>query len=168
MKAGDRVQVRGYKADGRLYRWWWATVEAVGADGVVLVTPPGHRVEDHRGGWVSRYSIRSYFWPGKWYSLLEVYVPDAGPPDTGLPVGGLRLVEIYVNINSPVELGEAEIRFTDHELDVSRELPGRARIVDEDEFEEVAARYGYTDEFRRFCYEVAREAVRIADGWVVG
>lgn len=168
MKAGDRVQVRGYKADGRLYRWWWATVEAAGAGEVVLVTPPGHRVEDPGGGWVSRYSIRSYFWPGKWYSLLEVYVPDAGPPDAGLPGGGLRLVEIYVNINSPVEIGEEEIRFTDYELDVSRELPGRARIVDEGEFEEAAACYGYTDEFRHFCCDMALEAVEVANHWQAG
>jgi protein associated with RNAse G/E len=173
LQIGDRVLVQGYKADGTLYRWWWATVESAAADEVVTVTPPGHRVEDPAGGWTSRYAIRSYYWPGKWYNLLEVYVPDAGPPDAGPPDAGgpgdgLRLVEIYVNINSPSEIGEEEIRFTDYELDVSRELPGRARIVDEDEFEEAAARYGYTEEFQRFCYEVAREAVGIANGWPAG
>ncbi|MEJ2209866.1 MAG: DUF402 domain-containing protein [Anaerolineae bacterium] len=160
LQIGDRVLVQGYKADGTLYRWWWATVEASGPGEVVLVTPPGHRVEDPAGGWVSRYSIRSYFWPGKWYSLLEVYLPDGGQPN-----GKLRLVEIYLNINSPVEIGEGKIRFTDHELDVSRKMPGAARIVDEDEFEEAATRFGYTADFQHFCYEVAHEAVEVADRW---
>jgi hypothetical protein len=53
-------------------------------------------------------------------------------------------------------------------VDVSRELPGAARIVDEDEFEAAAACYGYTEEFRRFCYEVARRAVEVADRWQAG
>jgi protein associated with RNAse G/E len=83
LQVGERVQVRAYKADGRLYRWWSATVEAAGEDEVVLVTPPGHRVEDPSGGWVSRYSIRSYFWPGRWYSLLEVYLPGGGGAEAG-------------------------------------------------------------------------------------
>jgi hypothetical protein len=125
-------------------------------------------VEDPSGGWVSKYSIRSYLWPGKWYNLLELYLPDGGPSDGDLPEGRLVLVEIYVNINSPVEIGEGEIWFTDHELDVSRELPGAARIVDEDEFEAAAARYGYSEAFQRFCYEVAREAVGIANHWQAG
>ena len=168
MQVGQKVRVRAHKADGALYRWWSATVESAGEDEVVLVTPPGHRVQDPSGGWVSRYSIRSYFWPGRWYSLLEIYLPDGGPPHDGPPARGLRLVQIYININSPVEIGQGELRFTDYELDVSRELPGAARIVDEDEFEEGAARYGYPLEFRRFCYEVARQAVEIADRWQAG
>lgn len=156
MEVGQRVEVRAYKADGRCYRRWHASVESVAADEVVLVTPPGHWVDDLSGGWASRYSIRAYYWPDRWYSLLEVYLPGRG------------LVEIYANINSPVEIGDTQIRFTDYELDISRELPGTARIVDEDEFQEAASRYGYSPELRQACYRVAREALAVADGWVGG
>ena len=50
---GDRIQVRAYKSDGTCYRWWYATVEAVETDRVVVINPsvigwmsflaPGHQ-----------------------------------------------------------------------------------------------------------------------------
>jgi protein associated with RNAse G/E len=154
MQIGERVLVRAYKLDGTCYRWRYATVETVETDKVVVVTPAGHRVEAIGGGWASQYAIRAYYWPDKWYSVLEVYVPEG------------RLAEVYVNINSPVEIEDSQIRFTDYELDVTRKPPHEARIVDEDEFLEAAARYGYSQEFQQTCYQVAREAMGVANRWV--
>ncbi len=156
MEVGQRTRVKAHKADGTCYRSWLATVEAVEEDRVVLVTPPHHRVEDVDGPFTSPYAIRSHYWPKRRYSLLEVYTPDG------------TLEEIYVDINSPVEIRDTEMSFTDHELDVSRVPPQRARIVDEDEFREAASRYAYSIEFQRACYEVARAAVAVANGWEPG
>ncbi|MGD2205979.1 MAG: DUF402 domain-containing protein [Anaerolineae bacterium] len=156
MQIDETVTVRAYKSDGTRYRWWQATVEAVAPDQIILVTPAGHRVEDISGGWTSQWAIRAYYWPGRNYSLLEVYTPDG------------QLNEIYVNINSPVEIEDSVIRFTDYELDVSRKPPHPARIVDEDEFQEAAVKYGYSDEFQQTCYRVVREAVEVANRWVAG
>jgi protein associated with RNAse G/E len=137
MQAGDRVQV-----------------EAVALNQVVTISPAGHRVEGLEGGWASRHTIRAFYWGDRPYSLLEAYAPDG------------RLEEIYVNIGSPAEFGETGIRFTDHELDVSRRPPDAARIVDQDEFRVAAAAYGYSPAFQASCHQVAREAVALADGWV--
>ena len=126
------------------------------ADKFTLVTPPGHWVDGVDGGFASENALRVYYWPGRWYCLLEAYTP------------GGELAEIYVNINSPVEIEGSQMRFTDYELDVSRRLPGEARLEDEDEFLEAAAEYGYSEEFQRACYEVAREALDLANGWVAG
>ncbi len=156
MQIGETATVRAYKSDGTCYRWWSATVESMAPDRVVLVTPAGHWVDDVGGGWASRFAIRSHYWPGRRYSLLEVYTPDG------------RLDEIFVNINSPVEIEDSQLRYTDHELDVSRKLPGKARIVDEDEFREAASRYSYSAEFQQACYRMAREAMDIANQWVGG
>ena len=156
MKTGDRVQVKAYKSDGTCYRWWFATVEAASTEELVLITPVGHRVEDPRGGWDSQYAIRAYYWPQKWYSVLEVY--GAG--------GGLE--QIYANISSPIVLDGAQIRFTDYELDVSRRVPRVARIVDEDEFLEAASKYGYSPAFQEACYRAAREALDVANAWIPG
>lgn len=156
LQVGHRVQVKAYKADGQCYRWWYATVESVGPDELVLVTPVGHWVEGVSGGWASRHSIRGYYWPGRWFSLLEAYASDGS------------LVEIYVNINSPIEIGASQIRFTDYELDISRRLPHQARIVDEDEFQAAASRYGYSQELQEACYRVAREALEVASQWQAG
>lgn len=154
MKIGDRVQVRAYKSDGTCYRWWYACVEAVDTHLIILVTPLGHRVEDIDGGWTSDCAIRSYYWLDRPYSLLEVYAADG------------NLDEIYVNISSPVNVRDALISFTDYELDVSRRQPHRAHIADEEEFLEAASRYGYTKAFQQTCYQIAREATELANGWV--
>jgi protein associated with RNAse G/E len=153
MEIGESVRVRAYKSDGTCYRWWYATVEAVETDRVVLVTSAGHRVEDVRGAWASPYAIRATYWLDRWYSLLEVYAPDG------------RLVEIYVNLGSPAEIEDSQIRFTDYELDVSRKPPDEARIVDEEEFLEAASKYGYSEAFQQACYELAREALGVANAW---
>jgi protein associated with RNAse G/E len=142
MQTGSQVQVKAYKSDGTCYRWWTATVETVEPDVIVTTTPAGHRAHDIDGGWRSQWAIRSYYWPERWYSVLEVYLANG------------KLVEIYVNINSPVE------------LDVSRELPRKARLVDEDEFQEAAPKYGYSAEFQQTCYRVAKEAIEVANNWV--
>lgn len=154
MKIGARVQVSAHKSDDTCYRWWYATVEAVETDEVVLITPVGHQVEDIRGSYASGYVIRTYYWPNRWYSLMEVYTPNG------------KLDEIYVNINSPVEIEDSHIRFTDYELDVSRKPPHEARIVDEDEFLEAVSKYGYSKRFQQACYQVAREAIDVANTWV--
>jgi protein associated with RNAse G/E len=154
MKIGDRIQVRAYKSDGTCYRWWQATVEAVEMDVLVVVTLAGEQIEGIDGDWTSQNTLRVYYWPDRWYSLLEAYAPDG------------RLEEVYVNISSPPEIEDGQIRFTDYELDVSRRPPHEARIYDEDEFAEAASQYGYTEEFQEACYRVAREALEIANRWV--
>jgi protein associated with RNAse G/E len=153
MNIGDRVKVEAYKADGTCYRWWHATVEALEPGTIVLFAPAGHRVDDIAGAWQTSVAIRSYYWLDKWYSLLEAYTP------------GGQFEEVYVNINSPVEIEGAQIRFTDYQLDVSRRLPHKAQILDQDEFRAAAIEYGYSDELQQTCYEVAREAMVLADRW---
>jgi protein associated with RNAse G/E len=154
MQIGDSVEVRAYKSDGTRYRCWYATVEAVEADKVVVISSVGHWVEDIRGAWVSEHAIRTYYWLNRPYSLLEVDAPNG------------TLVKIYVNISSPVEIGDTQLSFTDYELDVSREPPKEARIVDEDEFREAVTKYGYSEEFQQTCYQTAREAIGVANGWI--
>jgi protein associated with RNAse G/E len=154
LQVGSQLQVRAYKSDGTCYRWWTATVEAIEQDQVIVATPAGHRLHTPDGDWTSKWAVRSYYWPDRWYSVLEVYRADE------------TLAQIYVNINSPVEISDAQLLYTDYELDVSRELPGQARIVDEDEFQEAALTYGYSPEFQQTCYRVANEALEIANHWV--
>ena len=99
MQVGDRIQVRAYKSDGTCYRWWYATVEAVETDRVVVINPVGQRADVISGAWASECVIRAFYWLNRWYSLMVVRAPTGG------------LEEIYVNISSPVELADKEMRF---------------------------------------------------------
>jgi protein associated with RNAse G/E len=154
LQIGSKINVRAYHSDGTCYRWWTGSVEAVEPPKIVVTTQVGHWVHTPDNGGPSKWSIRSTYWLDRWYAVLELYLP------------GGELEEIYVNINSPVEVDSLQLSFTDYELDVSRILPGQARLVDEDEFEEAAIKYGYSAEFQQTCYQVAREALEIADNWV--
>ena len=156
MQIGEQLQVKAYKADGTCYRWWPATIEIVTEDLIVTSAPIGKRVEGIGGGWVSDTAIRTFYWLAKPYSLLEVYQADG------------QLAEIYVNINSLVEIKPGQLSYIDYELDVTLQPPLAARIVDEDEFAEAVIKYGYTAEFQAFCYQAAHEAVEVANSWRAG
>lgn len=153
IKIGKQLKVRAYKSDGRCYRHWEATVEAHDEERLELVMPSGGWIEDENGGWASENALRNIYWYGKWYCLLEVFNPQG------------ELVEIYVNINSPIVIEDSTVSFTDYELDVSRIPPDPARLVDQDEFEQAAREYGYTQEFTQACYRAAEEALKLANDW---
>jgi len=154
MKIGDAVRVRAFKADGTCYRTWLTMLEDVRGDLVVTFSPPGHWVDDITGGWISKSAIRAYYWPGRMYSLLEVFS------------AGEILKEIYVNIQSPIVMTDSEITFTDYELDISRVMPGDAVVVDEDEFLQAVTRYRYPVELQVACYLAAAEARDLANNWI--
>lgn len=149
----DTVRVTVRKADGSWYREWEAHVEAHSPHQLVLVTFPGNVVRDVKGDWVQKHSVRSYYWPDRPVSVLEVFDVDGS------------LVEIYVNINSHPVATAGELTYEDYELDVSR-LPGAgAQIVDEDEFAAAAAQFGYSKAFQREIYATARAALQLANTW---
>jgi len=158
VRPGDTVWVRTYKADGRPHRWWQDQVEAVDDACVVVYSAIGSPIHHNPDRFPAAifplsHTIRSYYWPGRRHNLLEIYDADGA------------LVELYADITSPVEIVEGEIRFTDHELDVSF-LTGQApQIVDQDEFAEAAVAFGYTDEFVRQGYELAEALLAVLAGW---
>jgi protein associated with RNAse G/E len=153
MRPGDKVWVRVYKADGSLYRSWQALVESVSADCVVLTNKIHDLLYMGAQSFAMEHHFRSYFWPGRRHTLLEMYEPDG------------RLYELYADITAPIQLAGEEIHFIDHELDVSMMAGEEPRIVDQDEFAEAAVAYGYTEVFMRECYALAQELVTVLANW---
>jgi predicted RNA-binding protein associated with RNAse of E/G family len=100
-----------------------------------------------------QHHFRAYFWPGRRHTLLETYEPDG------------RLVELYADITSPIEIVEGEIHFIDHELDVIQYTGQEARIIDQDEFAEATERFGYADEFVRESYALAESLLDVLANW---
>lgn len=158
MKPGDVIWVRVFKADGSAYRWWQAVVEVADADCLITYTRAGNEVfhnPDRLGKpiYVQKHDIRSYYWPGRRYDLLEVYWPDG------------RLHELYADITGPVEVLADEVRFVDNELDVQMDAGQAPRIVDQDEFAEAAQQYHYTAEFMAVCYAQAEALLPLMAQW---
>lgn len=158
MKPGDVVWVRVGKADGQPHRWWQATVEARRDDCFILCAPAGNPVYHNpqrfpRALYHQQHHIRSYYWPGRRHTLLEIYRPDGD------------LNELYADITSPIAVTEAEVRFIDHELDVSQMAGEAPRVVDQDEFAEAAVAFGYAEAFVNECYALAEELVTLLANW---
>jgi protein associated with RNAse G/E len=155
MKVGDEIHVRACKTDGTVYRSWHTTIESVDAGSIVTISPAGSMVigKTKLGDHPIKHHLRSYYWFDKFYNLIEAFDTDG------------QLVEIYINIASPPEFADHGMSFKDHELDVTRDIHGQARLIDEDEFAEAVLKYRYSEEFQKKMYAAAREALELADHW---
>ncbi len=152
-RVGDSVTCRAYKSDTTNYRWWQATVEAVGGNEIVTFAAPPRVVCQPSGDWHSRTYARQFFWLDKPCNLIEFYSEDS------------LLIDIYLNVSSPVLIKNNELHYIDFELDVACRPGEEPRILDEDEFAEAAETFGYSTQFQAHCYEVTREAVELARTW---
>lgn len=130
-------------------------IESVDADSIVTISPAGSMVIDKTrlGDHPTKHHLRSYYWLNKFYNLIEVFDVDG------------ELIEIYINVASPPEFENEIMSFKDHELDVVRDMPEPAKIIDEDEFAEAIVTYQYTKEFQEKMYAAANEAVELANHW---
>jgi protein associated with RNAse G/E len=153
MVPGNTVQVKAYKADGDLYRWWLAEIESSEPGSLVLAAPSGHKVEGSGRNWVSEYTIRFHYWLDRPYNLLEVYRASG------------ELEELYVHIASRPEWEDNQLCYTDYELDVVY-FPGGALVIDdEDEFEQAIRTYDYSPDLQRACRQAVQEAVQLVKTW---
>jgi protein associated with RNAse G/E len=148
--------VRALRADDTCYRSWAADLVYRDDLGVVTFASPGGVVESQGQSWVRQHAIRAVYWFNRPYNLLEVFTLDG------------RLVELYVHIASPARLADGVLEYTDHELDVVLEPRGAPRVVDEEEFVEAAALYGYSEDFQQACYAACRRAEQLLQRWQVG
>ena len=154
MKTGDRIHVRACKADGSVYRSWYTIIESVNADSIVTISPAGSTVEDRkRVTYRTEHILRSHYWFDKFYNLIEAFDTQG------------NLVEIYINIAAPPEVGDGVLSFKDHELDVSKFPLTPAKLIDEDEFAEAAVQYNYSKAFQEQMYSAAEDALDLANHW---
>lgn len=153
MQKGETIWVRAFKHDGHCYRWWSTTVES--ADGKCIVTrcAPGRVVYQPEKNWRGQFHVRTYYWFDRPYIVLELYREDN------------TLVELYAHVNSLPRWVDGELHYKDYELDAVLEPGEEPRVIDQDEFEEAARLYGYTQEFQRDCYRHAQEAAELLRDW---
>lgn len=156
LRPGDVIETRVLKADGHLYRSWHSRIESIDERGVVACTRRGERVKGPGGGWPSKHHWRHVYWFDRPYNLTELYEPDG------------RLKQVYIDIASPPALAGQTLVYTDHELDVVVRGQKAPYVVDQDEFEEAAVRYGYSERFQEACWQAVDEALKLAATWSTG
>lgn len=158
LRAGDDIVIRALHSDGALYRWRRAVVEEAHADRVVTYAGAGGAIlSPAYGRTVSREPVRSVFYVDRPYSVFEFHnTTRRGGPG------------LYVNLNAPAVINPWSITYVDHELDVAKDPGQPAVIIDEDEFLEACARFGYSEAFQAGVRAAAQEGLRVVETWNSG
>lgn len=147
----SEILLRQLKHDGTCYRHQRMFVKAALPAGFVLAMPRGATGWTGERSWIAPYDSRQFFWPNRWFNLLELYDGEG------------NLAELYAHIASPAIFAGGEVSYIDYELDVTS-IDG-PRVVDEDEFAEAVEKYGYSAKLRAQCYAAAAEALALVRRW---
>lgn len=88
-------------------------------------------------GFIRRGTVSyEYYWLDRWYNVFRFHEPD----------GGLR--NYYCNMNMPPVFENGELDYIDLDLDVLVWPDLSYKILDREDFEQNAERFGYSDEIR--------------------
>ncbi|MEQ1643634.1 MAG: DUF402 domain-containing protein [Pyrinomonadaceae bacterium] len=129
---GREITVNARKYDGSLRRQWTAGVVSQTDVLTIAVGRFECDVKHSDLGAISQGTLSfEHFWPDRWYNIFRFHQPD----------GSLR--NYYCNIAMPFTLEGDTLEFVDLDIDVVVWPDGRHEILDRDDFEENAIRFGY-------------------------
>ena len=152
MKVSDTITVRVLKHDGAEYRRWSARLSR--RAGPLLVLDAEFDVDvSHEiiGEIQQRTRTVEYYWLDRWYNVFRFLQED----------GATRLW--YCNINTPPELKEDTLTYVDLDIDILVQSDFSLQVLDEDEFEANARKYGYSKEEREQTHRAIAELVRMIE-----
>ena len=134
---GDAIVVSVLKYDGREHRRWPARIAETVGPLIVLDAVFDEEIEHDLLGKVLSGTISTeYYWLDRWYNVFRFSSSDQ------------VLQKFYCNINAPPQFDGRVLSYVDLDIDVLVEPDLTYRILDEDDFEQNARRYGYPEEIR--------------------
>ena len=137
MESPDQVTVRVLKYDGTEYRRWNARLSQNNSSLLVLDAEFEYDVQhDLLGAIPGGTRTIEYYWLNRWYNIFRFMKDD----------NTTRLY--YCNINMPPSLKDNVLTYIDLDIDVLVQPDFSYQVLDLDEFEENAQRYGYSEEVK--------------------
>jgi protein associated with RNAse G/E len=131
----DPISVRVLKYDGREYRRWQALTASQNGSLIVLDAEFDTDVAHDLLGQIRRGTRTiEYYWLDRWYNIFRFLEAD----------GSTQLW--YCNINMPPEFEQGVLTYVDLDIDVLVRPDFSYELLDMQEFQENAARYGYSAE----------------------
>jgi uncharacterized protein len=131
------ITVNSRKYDGSLHRSWQGGLLSQQDTSLVLVGTFDRDVEHAELGLISRGTLSfEHFWLDRWYNVFRFYEPDG------------RFRNYYCNIGMPPVLSADVLDFVDLDLDIVVRSDLKCEILDRDDFEQNAVKYGYPDVIR--------------------
>lgn len=150
---GRLVCVQSCEYDARVRREWRANL--IKREGDLIVLEGVFELEvRHKILGVIRRGTRSteFYWTDRWYSVFRFHEPDTD-----------ALRNFYCNINMPPAFDGETLRFVDLDVDALVTPDYQVKILDEDEFQANAARFGYTEEIRSQVARALAELNRLIE-----
>ena len=133
----ERITVKVQKYDGSDYREWSGVLSR--RDGSLLQLEAAFSIDvSHELIGQTRRGTRlvEYYWLDRWYNIFRFLHPD----------GSTRL--FYCNVTMPPKLEHQLLTYVDLDIDILVLPDFSYDILDADEFEANAARYGYGEEIK--------------------
>ncbi len=131
---GREITINARKYDGSLRRQWIAGVVSQTEELTIAIGRFEFDVEHSDLGLIKQGTVSfEHFWPDRWYNIFRFHEPD----------GSLR--NYYCNVAMPPTLTDESLDFVDLDIDVVVWPDGRVEVLDRDEFEVNAVKFGYPE-----------------------
>jgi protein associated with RNAse G/E len=148
--ANTRVEVRACKYDGLLHRTWPA--ELVRREGALIVLDakfPDEVIHDSLGTIAAGTQSLEYYWLDRWYNIFRFAQPN----------GELR--NFYCNVNVPPTFDGQTLTYVDLDMDILVRPDSSYSLLDLEEFEANAVRYGYPTQVQASAQDAVNELLKM-------
>ena len=137
MMGPDQLTVRVLKYDGTEYRRWGARLSRREGSLLVLDAEFEYDVQhDLLGAIQSGSRTIEYYWLNRWYNIFR-FMNDKNVTR-----------QYYCNVNMPPSLKGTVLTYIDLDIDILVQPDFSFQVLDLEEFEENARRYGYSEEVK--------------------
>ena len=135
-----------------LHRTWNA--EVIRQEGSLVVLDaefPEEVVHDLLGTIASGTQSLEYYWLDRWYNIFRFAQPDG------------KLRNYYCNVNVPARFDGNTLSYVDLDLDILVDPDFSYTVLDVEDFERNAERYGYTQEVQANARQALKELVSMIE-----
>ena len=140
------IIVRVLKYDGAEYRRWNASIRSQDKELIILDAKFEEEVRHDSLGIIPKGTRTvEYYWPECWYNIFQFLKAN----------GGTRVW--YCNVNTPPDFINNELSYVDLDLDILVQPDLSYQVMDLDEFELNAERYGYSEQVKTRALQAVDE-----------
>ncbi|HXD29751.1 MAG TPA: DUF402 domain-containing protein [Pyrinomonadaceae bacterium] len=146
------ITVRALKYDGAEHRRWSAVLVRQQDSLLVLDAKFEEEVQHDLLGTIALGTISlEYYWLDRWYNVFRFSEPSG------------RLRNYYCNVNVPPMFDGSVLSYVDLDIDILVNSDLSYQVLDLDEFDENAARYGYSVEVKDNAQRALSELISLIE-----
>lgn len=137
MTQSEIFKINSLKFDGRIHRSWKAEIISETNELIIFRGVFENEITHPSLGVIRRNTVsHEFYWKNRWYNIFRFHEPE----------GNLR--NYYCNISQPPTIKNNVLNYIDLDVDVLVQKDFSFEVLDFDEFEDNAVRFGYSLELR--------------------